>query len=56
MLKQYRINMLGDKKLTVKRNKQKRRLLFYSLNKFDDFEKPIIVGYTSLKQHRIEPL
>lgn len=52
MLKQYRINMLGDKKLTVKRNKQKRRLWFYSLNKFDDFEKPIIVGYTSLKQRR----
>lgn len=52
MLKQYQINMLGDKKLTVKRNKQKMRLWFYSLNKFDDFEKPTIVGYTNLKQRR----
>ena len=43
MLKQYKINMLGDEKLTVKRNKQNMQLWFYSLNKFDDTEKPIIV-------------
>lgn len=52
MLKQYQINMLGDESLIVKRNKQKMRLWYYSLNKFDDFEKPVIVGYTSLKQCR----
>lgn len=52
MLKQYRINMFGDESLTVKRNKQKMRLWYYSLNKFDDFEKPVIVGYTSLKRRR----
>lgn len=52
MLKQYQINMLGDESLIVKRNKQKMRLWYYSLNKFDDFEKPVIVGYTNLKQRR----
>lgn len=52
MLRQYKINMFGDKSLTVKRNKQKIRLWYYSLNKFDDLEKPVIVGYTSLKRRR----
>lgn len=52
MLKQYKMNTLGDKDLTVKHNKEKIRLWYYSLDKFDDFEKPVIVGYTNLKQRR----
>lgn len=52
MLKQYQIYMLGDKTLVVKRNGEKIRLWYHSPNEFDDFEKPVIVGYTSLKQCR----
>lgn len=52
MLKQYRINMLGDESFVVKQNGEKVRLWYYSLNKFDDLEKPVIVGYTNLKQRR----
>lgn len=52
MLKQYKINILGDENIVVKRNGEKIRLWHYSLNKFDDFEKPVIVGYTNLKQRR----
>ncbi len=53
MLKNYFIDLFGDKKLTVRRNDQRIKLTYFSCSALDGIDNTEIVGYTDLKlQHK----
>lgn len=52
MQKNYRVFMVGDKHISVKRNDNKLKLWYYSCEAFEKQENAEIVGYTNLKQRR----